>query len=141
MADFRDRIALRAGQVFVINDEAHHTHEEDNEWNKVIRKLHGKTPLTAQLDFSATPRFQKGAIFPWTIFDYPLKQAIIDGIVKRPMKGIAKVTEAKSDHASVKYRAYLTAGVERWREYARTTEAPQEKARPVHHDERHGRRR
>ena len=118
LTDFRDRIGLRAGQVFVINDEAHHTHEEDNEWNKVIRRVHAKTPLTAQLDFSATPRFQKGAIFPWTIFDYPLKQAIIDGIVKRPMKGIAKVTEAKSEHASVKYRAYLTAGVERWREYA-----------------------
>lgn len=117
MTDFGDRIALRAGNLLVINDEAHHTHEEDNEWNRVIRRLHAKTPLAAQLDFSATPRFQKGAIFPWTISDYPLKQAIIDGIVKRPMKGIAKVTEAKSDHASVRYRAYLAAGVERWREY------------------------
>jgi hypothetical protein len=38
--------------------------------------LHGKTPLTAQLDFSATPHFQKAVIFPWTISDYPLKQAI-----------------------------------------------------------------
>ena len=118
LTNFGDRIALRAGKLLVINDEAHHTHEEDNEWNKVIRKLHEKTPLTAQLDFSATPRFQKGAIFPWTISDYPLKQAIVEGIVKRPMKGVAKVTEAKSEHASVKYRAYLTAGVERWREYA-----------------------
>jgi type III restriction enzyme len=118
LTDFGDRIALRAGKLLVINDEAHHTHEEDNEWNKVIRNLHAKTPLAAQLDFSATPRFQKGAIFPWTISDYPLKQAIIDGIVKRPLKGIAKVTEAKSDHASVRYRAYLAAGVERWREYA-----------------------
>ena len=118
LTDFGDRIALRAGNLVVVNDEAHHTHEEDNEWNKVIRRLHAKTPLTAQLDFSATPRFQKGAIFPWTIFDYPLKQAIIDGIVKRPMKGIAKITEAKSDHASVRYKPYLTAGVERWREYS-----------------------
>jgi type III restriction enzyme len=118
LTDFGDRIALRAGNLLIINDEAHHTHEEDNEWNKVIRRLHAKTPLTAQLDFSATPRFQKGAIFPWTIFDYPLKQAIIDGIVKRPMKGIAKITEAKSDHASVRYKPYLTAGVERWREYS-----------------------
>src|SRR5439155_8269587 len=64
-----------------------------------------------------TPRFQKGAIFPWTIYDYPLKQAILDGIVKRPMKGIAKVAEAKSEHASIRYQPYLTAGVERWREY------------------------
>jgi type III restriction enzyme len=117
LADFRDRIALRAGNLLVVNDEAHHTHEEDNEWNRVIRGLHAKNPLAAQLDFSATPRFQKGAVFPWTIFDYPLKQAIIDGIVKRPMKGIAKIAEAKSDVASVRYRAYLAAGVERWREY------------------------
>src|SRR5487761_2203809 len=117
LTDFGDRIALRAGRLLVVNDEAHHTHDEESEWNKVIRRLHVRTPLSAQLDFSATPRFQKGAIFPWTIFDYPLKQAIIDGIVKRPMKGIAKITEAKSDVASVKYRGYLAAGVERWREY------------------------
>jgi type III restriction enzyme len=118
LANFGDRIALRAGRLLVVNDEAHHTHEEDNEWNKVIRNLHEKTPVAAQLDFSATPRFQKGAIFPWTISDYPLKQAILDGIVKRPVKGIAKITEAKSDVASVRYRAYLAAGVERWREYS-----------------------
>jgi type III restriction enzyme len=108
---------LRAGNLVVVNDEAHHTHDEENEWNKVIRRLHDNTPLTAQLDFSATPRFQKGAIFPWTISDYPLKQAIVDAIVKRPMKGVAQIHEAKSDVASVRYRGYLTAAVERWREY------------------------
>jgi type III restriction enzyme len=117
MTDFGDRIALRAGKLLVINDEAHHTHDEDNEWNKVIRGLHTKTPIAAQLDFSATPKFQKGGIFPWTISDYPLKQAILHSIVKRPMKGIAKIAEAKSDVASVRYKAYLAAGVERWREY------------------------
>jgi type III restriction enzyme len=117
LTDFGERIGLRAGNLLVVNDEAHHTHDEENEWNKTIRKLHANSPLAAQLDFSATPRFTKGAIFPWTISDYPLKQAILDGIVKRPMKGIAKVTEAKSDYASVRYKAYLTAAVERWREY------------------------
>ena len=117
MTDFGDRIALRSGKLLVINDEAHHTHDEESEWNKVIRRLHEKTPIASQLDFSATPRFQKGAIFPWTISDYPLKQAIVDGIVKRPVKGLAKIEEAKSEHASVRYRAYLAAGVERWREY------------------------
>src|SRR5438445_13107361 len=86
LTDFGERLALRAGKLLVINDEAHHTHEEENEWNKVIRGLHPKTPLTAQLDFSATPRFQKGAIFHWTLLAYPLKQAIIDGIVTLPMK-------------------------------------------------------
>ena len=117
LTDFGERIAMRAGHLLVVNDEAHHTHDEDSEWNKFIRSLHGKTPMTAQLDFTAPPRFQKGGIFPWTIFDYPLKQAIVDGIVKRPVKGIAKIQEAKSEYASVRYKAYLTAGVERWREY------------------------
>jgi type III restriction enzyme len=117
VTDFGERIAKRAGHLLVVNDEAHHTHDEDSEWNNVIRSLHKETPLTAQLDFSATPRFQKGAIFPWTVSDYPLKQAILDNIVKRPMKGIAKIEEAKSQIASVRYRGYLAAAVERWREY------------------------
>jgi type III restriction enzyme len=115
--DFAERISRRSGKLLVVNDEAHHTHDEDLNWNEIIRQLHEKTPLAAQLDFSATPRFQKGAIFPWTISDYPLKQAILDGIVKRPVKGIAKIAEPKSEHASVRYRGYLTAAVERWKEY------------------------
>ncbi|HXF50049.1 MAG TPA: DEAD/DEAH box helicase family protein [Verrucomicrobiae bacterium] len=115
--DFSERIALRSGKLLVVNDEAHHTHDEENEWNKIIRDLHTKTPLSAQLDFTATPRFQKGEIFPWTIFDYPLLQAIRDAIVKRPVKGIARFAEAKSNIASTKYKPFLIAGVERWREY------------------------
>jgi type III restriction enzyme len=117
ITDFGERIGRRDGHLLVINDEAHHTHEEDSEWNKTIRQLHEKTPLAAQLDLSATPRFQKGAIFPWTIFDYPLKQAIVDNVVKRPMKGVAKIQEARSTIASVRYKPYLIAGVERWKEY------------------------
>ncbi|MCX7986210.1 MAG: DEAD/DEAH box helicase family protein [Bacteroidales bacterium] len=118
ISDFDERIAQRDGHVMVINDEAHHTHDEDSEWNKFIRKLHEKKPLTAQLDFSATPRYSKGSLFAWTIFDYPLKQAILDRIVKRPVKGIAQIVEAKSDIASVRYSGYLVAAVERWKEYA-----------------------
>ncbi|MCI0681993.1 MAG: DEAD/DEAH box helicase family protein [Gemmataceae bacterium] len=137
--DFFPRLAARGGPVVVLNDEAHHTHDEDSEWNKTIRRLHtalagGEEPLTpglppqkghrggegiaAQLDFTATPRHTKGQLFSWTVYDYPLKQAIVDNIVKRPLKGIAKgIHEQKSDIASVRYQAYLTAGVERWREY------------------------
>jgi type III restriction enzyme len=113
----RERIAERDGTLLVINDEAHHTHDEGSEWNNVIRSLHDQRPVTAQLDFSATPRFQKGGLFPWTIFDYPLKQAILDNVVKRPVKGIANIEEAKSDIASTRYKGFLVAGVERWREY------------------------
>lgn len=116
-SDFAERIAARKGNLLVVNDEAHHTHDEKSKWNEVIENLHKQTPITAQLDFSATPRFQKGAIFPWTVSDYPLKQAILDGIVKRPVKGIAKIELGKSEYASVKYKGYLTAAVERWKEY------------------------
>ncbi len=123
--DFDTRIVARGAPVMVINDEAHHTHDEESEWNKVIRRLAAQTSevletseVLAQLDFTATPRHSKGALFTWTVYDYPLKQAIIDGIVKRPMKGIATgIQEAKSTVASTRYKAYLTAGVERWKEY------------------------
>jgi type III restriction enzyme len=117
LAGFTAMLAKRAGQLLVLNDEAHHTHDEDSEWNSVIRKLHASLPLAAQLDFSATPRFTKGGLFPWVISDYPIKQAIIDNVVKRPAKGVADFGEANSTIASVRYQAYLTAGVERWREY------------------------
>jgi type III restriction enzyme len=118
--DFRDRILARGEPCLVVNDEAHHTHDEENEWNKVIRTLNAALApgLSSQLDFSATPRYAKGGLFTWTVFDYPLKQAILDSVVKRPMKGVAAgMKDQPSDMASVKYRAYLTAGVERWREY------------------------
>jgi type III restriction enzyme len=117
---FDVRLAQRGDSVLVINDEAHHTHEEDSEWNKIIRRLHHEVPggLSGQLDFTATPRYKKGGLFTWTVYDYPLKQAILDAVVKRPMRGVAAgLKEQPSDHASAKYQAYLTAGVERWREY------------------------
>jgi type III restriction enzyme len=116
-SDFRQRIAEREGNLMVINDEAHHTHDEKSEWNNILRDIHNVRPIVAQLDMSATPRFQKGSLFPWTIYDYPLKQAIFDNVVKRPVKGIADITEAKSDIASIRYQGFLVAGVNRWREY------------------------
>jgi type III restriction enzyme len=118
--DIDKRIIYRGGPVVVVNDEAHHTHEEESEWNKIIRELHANVPggVAGQFDFTATPRHSKGQLFSWTVFDYPLKQAIIDNVVKRPLKGIAQgITEARSDIASTRYEAYLAAGVERWKEY------------------------
>lgn len=117
LSDFRDRIGLRDGLLMVLNDEAHHTHDEQGEWNKVVRSLHERTAINVQVDFSATPRLRNGTLFPWIICDYPLKQAILDQIVKRPMRGLARIQEAKSDHASIRYEGYLVAGVERWKEY------------------------
>lgn len=119
---FVDRVVAREGTCLVVNDEAHHTHDEKLKWNEIIRGLSDRKAAgggIVQLDVTATPRYGKGGeLFTWTVFDYPLKQAIIDGIVKRPMKGVTVgIKEARSDIASTKYRAYLTAAVERWREY------------------------
>jgi len=117
-ADFLHRLKVRGAPICVLNDEAHHTHDEDSEWNNVIRRIHEKTGLGLQVDFSATPRSSKGMLFSWTVFDYPLKQAILDNVVKRPIKGVAVgITEGPSTIANVRYRAFLVAGVERWREY------------------------
>ena len=119
--DFDDRIVRRNAPLMVINDEAHHTHEEGSTWNQTIRGLReriGGESFMAQLDFSATPRFGGGELFPWVIYDYPLRQAIEDGIVKQPIRGeILDAGEVASDDAAVRYGAYITAAVNRWREY------------------------
>ncbi|HUK85275.1 MAG TPA: DEAD/DEAH box helicase family protein, partial [Candidatus Acidoferrum sp.] len=128
--DFEQRLVKKEGPILVINDEAHHTHDEDLKWNDFIRGLNDKTNkgIGAQFDFSATPRFSTGELFSWVVYDYPLKRAIEDGIVKRPIKGVASgITEARSDIASTKYRAYLTAGVERWAEYREQLKALKKK--------------
>ena len=45
---FRERIAKREGTLLVLNDEAHHTHDENSQWNEVLRDLHTLRPVTAQ---------------------------------------------------------------------------------------------
>ncbi len=117
---FRERILARAGSpVMVVNDEAHHTHDPESMWNQSIRSIHGNhaTGIAVQLDVSATPRYTSGALFAWTISDYTLKQAIIDRIVKRPLKGITSMSEVSSSIASTRFEPFLVAAVERWREY------------------------
>ncbi len=79
------------GNLIVINDEAHHVHDDDLAWNQTLLALdanlkqktgHG---LALWLDFSATPKTQAGTYFPWVITDYPLAQAIEDQVVKAPL--------------------------------------------------------
>jgi hypothetical protein len=92
----------------VINDEGHHVHDEESEWMSVIRRLHADSDegLAGQLDFSATPRYPKGGLFTWTVYDYPLKQAIIDNVVKQPMKGITR-----GEGSAVRHRERAVSGV------------------------------
>lgn len=61
----------------IINDEAHHVHDEDLAWSQSLLGIHKALPKGASLwlDFSATPRDQNRIHFAWTICDYPLAQA------------------------------------------------------------------
>jgi type III restriction enzyme len=117
---FRERLLERSdGPLMVLNDEAHHTHDDDLKWNQTIRELADTHPhgLALQTDFSATPRYTSGSLFAWTITDYPLKQAIMDRIVKRPVKGVTNIGEVQSDVPYRRYEPFMVAAVERWREY------------------------
>ena len=62
LTDFSERIKLRAGRLVVINDEAHHTHDEESEWNKVIRQLHTQTPHDAGRSLGDTPLPERAII-------------------------------------------------------------------------------
>ena len=110
-------------ELIVINDEAHHIHEE-NAWLKSIRDIDNKlkqkgTKLSLQLDVTATPKKTDGSIFVQTISDYPLVEAIHQRIVKTPVvpdeasKG--KLKENQSTLFSEKYRDYINLGIEEWR--------------------------
>lgn len=85
-----DRI-LKHDDLVVINDEAHHVHDEDLAWYKSILSFHDnllkrkKKGLSLLFDLTATPKDQNGTFFPWIITDYPLAQAIEDKIVKTPL--------------------------------------------------------
>lgn len=77
--------------LLVINDEAHHVHDDELAWYKSILAFHEnlvqrkKTGLSLLFDLTATPKDQNGTFFPWIISDYPLAQAIEDKIVKTPL--------------------------------------------------------
>ena len=73
--------------------------------------------LSCSSGFFRNPPLQQRRLVSLDRWDYQIRQAIVDNIVKRPVKGIAELDEAKSTIASERYQGYLTAGVERWREY------------------------
>ncbi|MEX2626704.1 MAG: DEAD/DEAH box helicase family protein, partial [Ilumatobacteraceae bacterium] len=101
----------RAGEVVVLNDEAHHCYQdrpleadelggidrEDEDrnadarvWFTGLTHVMRKVGIKAVYDLSATPYYLKGSgyqegfIFPWTVSDFSLMDAIESGIVKVP---------------------------------------------------------
>lgn len=111
--------------LMIINDEAHHVHEERLEWAKLIQALHNelessnKKGLTAQLDFSATPQDQAGHLFEHIIVDYPLADAIDAAIVKRIKVGIVKNAKERKGYKNPadRFHDWIWAGINRWEEY------------------------
>jgi type III restriction enzyme len=75
--------------------------------------------LALQIDVTATPRHNNGAIFVQTVSDYPLVEAIAQNVVKHPVlpdaASRAKLAEHKSPIITEKYADYLQLGVEEWR--------------------------
>jgi len=114
--------------LVVLNDEAHHVHDEELAWSQSLLAIHRALPngLGLWLDFSATPKDQNGMFFPWTVCDYPLAQAVEDRIVKAPLI-VTKEDDPKQptqdpenvtkDNVAEKYGYWLRAAVQRWKEH------------------------
>ena len=110
--------------LVVLNDEAHHIHDEKLAWFRNIAdinnklKLRHKTGLSLQVDFTATPKHDKGAIFVQTICDYPLVEAIKQNIVKSPVlpdeASRGKLQEKPSDKFVERYEDYIHLGYIEW---------------------------
>jgi len=111
-------------ELAVLNDEAHHIHDPNMAWFKSIQDIHNRLlqkdfSLSLQVDVTATPRHNNGAIFVQTIADYPLVEAISQNVVKHPVlpdaPSRAKLVERESSKYTEKYEDYLHLGVIEWR--------------------------
>src|SRR3989338_7524184 len=110
-------------ELIVINDEAHHLHDDKSAWVKSITDIDNSlkqkgTKLSLQIDLTATPKKNDGSISVQTISDYPLVEAIHQRVVKNPVVPDAasrgKLKENQSTLFSEKYRDYINLGIEEW---------------------------
>ncbi len=111
-------------ELVVLNDEAHHIHDPSMAWFKSIEDIHNRlkqkgAELSLQVDTTATPKHNNGAIFVQTVVDYPLVEAISQNVVKHPVlpdaPSRAKLVERKSVKYTEKYEDYIHLGVIEWR--------------------------
>ncbi len=117
------KIVRKLEELIIINDEAHHIHEE-NAWFKSIKDINSNLiqkglKLSLQLDLTATPKDSRGSIFPQIISDYPLVEAIHQKVVKQPVvpdeASRSKLKENQSIKFSEIWRDHINLGVEEWR--------------------------
>ncbi len=111
-------------ELMVLNDEAHHIHDAKLAWFQSIQDIHNRLlqkgdALSLQLDLTATPKHNNGAIFVQTVADYPLVEAIWQNVVKHPVlpdaASRAKLSERQSSKYTEKYADYIDLGVIEWR--------------------------
>lgn len=111
-------------ELMVLNDEAHHIHDKSLAWFKSIEDIHNRLlqkggALSLQVDVTATPKHNNGAIFVQTVSDYPLVEAISQNVVKHPVlpdqASRAKLQERQSAKYTEKYADYIDLGVIEWR--------------------------
>ena len=111
-------------ELMVLNDEAHHIHDPQMAWFKSIedirnRLLQKDSELSLQVDVTATPKHNNGAIFVQTVSDYPLVEAISQNVVKHPIlpdaESRSKLVERQSVKYTERYADYLHLGVMEWR--------------------------
>ena len=111
-------------ELMVLNDEAHHIHDPRMAWFKSIEDIHNRLlqkggELALQVDVTATPKHNNGAIFVQTVSDYPLVEAISQNVVKHPIlpdaESRSKLIERQSVKYTEKYADYLNLGVVEWR--------------------------
>ncbi|MDD5579045.1 MAG: DEAD/DEAH box helicase family protein [Methylobacter sp.] len=110
--------------LVVLNDEAHHIHDNSLAWFKSIEDISNKLKLkngngiSLQADFSATPKHSDGRIFVQTICDYPLVEAINQNVVKSPVlpdeASRQKIQEKDSSDFVERYRDYIDLGYLEW---------------------------
>jgi type III restriction enzyme len=117
-------IVREIDELAIFNDEAHHIHDPKMAWFKSIQDIHHRMlqkdgRLTLQVDVTATPRHNNGAIFVQTVSDYPLVEAIHQNVVKHPVLPDAasrtRLHEHKSAIFTERYEDYLQLGIEEWR--------------------------
>lgn len=111
-------------ELVILNDEAHHIHDEKLAWFKSIEDIHNRLKikggeLAMQIDVTATPKHNNGAIFVQTVSDYPLVEAIYQNVVKHPVlpdsASRAKLSERKSSKFSERYADYIHLGYLEWK--------------------------
>lgn len=88
---YRDRpVTTAKGKVEKLDAEAKQANEDARVWFKGLQAIEKHVGLKAVWDLSATPYYLKGSgyhegfIFPWTVSDFSLMDAIESGIVKVP---------------------------------------------------------